>query len=403
MSTNLKKWNKIPIQGKNVIILTFIVLFLSYPYVFNRMISVPAEQVITIIFFLIIGMINLMVKKVKTLPLVINVIFLIQGIFWFLFFCYHSDSSYIVRIFFIITTYTILSILIKTDSLYEFISINNKIVTIQAILGSIGFCLILGGLIVSIGEYINIDNRPFKWYIITCSNMRVGNIIRPSGFFDEPGALAFWGIYALIFNFLFFKNKFIEYGLIIALITTLSMAYYIQIFLYIVFFKINRLKSILPLVCVLLILTSYIINSKNDNSLYLLTFERFENAANGETGRTELSELAYFYFLKSPLLGQGAKKIESIAYMNDNPFEIPAKDGLIGTIVMYLPLIILFIGCKNKYVRYSVIILTLGYLQRPFHINLMHYIMLYTFFTTCELKYGIKLYTFNLSLNKIRK
>lgn len=373
--------------GKIAIAISFIVLLLSYPYVFNRMISVPSEQILTIVALLGMILLNLMAKGNNSLPNVIKVFFLIQSFFWFLFFCYHSDSSYLVRFFFLILTIVITSTLVKTDSLKKFVYINNVVITVQSVLAALGFVFVLTGILSSLGEYTNIDSRSFSWYGITCSNVRLGNIIRVSGFFDEPGALAYWGIYALIFNKLFFENKRVEICLTMSLFFTLSAAYIVQIFAYLLCFNANKKWFVIVLISglVMALTLNYV---EGNEYLRYLTVDRFEGNAI-RSSRTELSEMAKGYFLSNPLMGIGARTMENSAYMSDNPYEIPAKDGIIGTLITYLPLLyILFKYITKKKVVFSILILGLGYLQRPFHINEMHYLMMYLFVTMVLLKYN---------------
>ena len=86
----------------------------------------------------------------------------------------------------------------------------------------------------------------------------------------------------------------------------------------------------------------------------------------------------------------GAQNLE-VKYGNvafDNPYEILAKDGIVGCFFTYLPIIFLVIKyLKKKEVMGAVIILSLNYLQRPFHMNEMHYLMLYLFCFVVILKY----------------
>lgn len=304
----------------------------------------------------------------------------------------HGDSSYITRIVLSLTAFFFIYSLLQNRSFLSFIKVNTIVITVQAILAGTAFVLFFLGFIQRGPSFVSVDGRDCFSFGLSFSNMVMASIGRMSGYFDEPGALAFWGIYALLFNALFIKNKIIEYGLIIGLVFTLSMAYFIQLAMYLLFFKTTNLKMLLPFMVIVLVGMSVIINTQNDNYLYRLTFERFENGIKGESSRTELTELAHSYYSRSPLIGNGAKKIDIIAYMNDNPYELPAKDGLIGTILIYLPLWIVFFSCKNKNVRYAVVILLVGYLQRPFHINLMHYLILYSFFVACEYTYRKKTY-----------
>ncbi len=390
---NVPKWSNVPTLGKISIALIVISLFLTYPYIFNIFFSVPSEQIILILSFILAIVIIRSEKNGASLPSVITLIFLTQGLFWFIYFYYHSDSSYLVRIFFLILTYVFLLMLVKTSSLNEFILINNNIITIQSVLSAITFCLVLTGIIDSFAEFTNTDGRTLFWYGFSCSNTRIGNIIRPSGFFDEPGALAYWGIYALVFNKLFYNNKKVEICLIIGLFFTLSVAYFIQIFFYFLFYS-SKKKSLLTLVIVG-ILSFFVYQYIESNEvLRYMTIDRFEGG-NIRSERNELSEMAKGYFIKNPLMGMGAKNMDDVGYLADNQYEILAKDGIIGTFITYLPffyLIMRFI--KNKKILSAVFILTLGYLQRPFHINEMHYLIMYIFVVMVVLNYGKKSKTY---------
>ena len=96
--------------------------------------------------------------------------------------------------------------------------------------------------------------------------------------------------------------------------------------------------------------------------------------------RSSLAEKAKAQFIKAPILGIGATKMEEMDYMADNPYEILAKDGIVGMFITYLPLMII-LYYKRKEFPYLAIafILFLGYMQRPFHINIHHYFILYLF------------------------
>ena len=116
--------------------------------------------------------------------------------------------------------------------------------------------------------------------------------------------------------------------------------------------------------------------------IYRFTIQRFE--INKKTGKLEgdnrsnLTALAKKHFFSAPILGIGAEKMAMMEYMSDNPYEIFAKDGIVGGFVTYLPLFVLFlIGCRQKEYLYAVLILFVGYQQRPFHVDFMHPLMLY--------------------------
>ena len=134
---------------------------------------------------------------------------------------------------------------------------------------------------------------------------------------------------------------------------------------------------------VIVVICSFVYVRGSGDSLYDLTFGRFETDQYGklETNRDVLMEKAKLMYRKSPTWGTGAENIEKMGeYIADNPYESLATDGIVGTIVIYLPLIILLLKNLNrKDIILSIIIIAAGYLQRPFHIVILHYIMLFSF------------------------
>lgn len=252
------------------------------------------------------------------------------------------------------------------------------------------FILIFCGLLSPITTFENVDGREAYCYGLTCSNYVVGNLIRIAGYFDEPGALAYWGVFALLFNKLFINNKIVEFTLVIGLFFTLSAAYFVQIVLYFIFFYFTHLKkNIIPLILILSLVFVGFQKLGTNDVVASYTVERFAGGKI-QSSRTELSMVAKRAFLKNPIVGCGAKKFESMQYMGDNPFEIPAKDGIVGLIITYLPLILVFLRYyKRKEVLFAALILSAGYLQRPFHIHILHSFMLYLFVILLYLKYKV--------------
>lgn len=374
-------WKNLSLYSKIVIIITFIILFSSYPYVFNRIIYLPDEQIISIACLLILIVSSIIFKKKIRIPVSVQSLCIIQIVTWFLFFLYHSDTSYLVRIFYLILTFMIIGLLNSTQSIKQFVWINNTIIAIQAVFAALGFVLVFIGVLNTVGVFTNTDGRQLDWFIITCSNTHMGNFIRASGYFDEPGALAYWGIFALLFNRLFFKNKIIEFSLLIGLLFTFSAAYFIQIIFYLLFFYSSNKKNLLIILLFgLICLIAF--QLLNESEIFTrLTIDRF-SGGEIKSERTELAEIAKGYFMNSPLMGIGAKNMENIGYMADNQYEILAKDGLIGAFITYLPYIYLCIKNRTrKIILLATFILGLGYLQRPFHINELHYLMMYLYVT----------------------
>ncbi|CDB11949.1 predicted protein [Bacteroides sp. CAG:633] len=368
-----------------VITLLLLLLFSSYPYVFCQFIPLPDVKTISITFLLVFLFMLLIMRKITIFPLIFTGIVIIQSCCWILFSIIHHDSTYITRVIFIFIAYLSLLCIYNTSfGIRNFSQLYSKFIFLMAFGGTICFFLVFLFSFTPFFNFNNQDGRTAYCFGLTCTNAYIGNVIRYAGYFDEPGAMAYWGIFALLSNRLFFYNRKFELYLMLLLTFTFSMAYYIQAFFYIAFFYIKEIKHFLILVLSALIIISGIYLTKDtDYDIYRFTIYRFEmDESIGElqgNNRAELTEKAKIQFKKEPIFGIGAQNLNDIDYMADNPYEILAKDGIVGTIVTYLPLMIMFIvGIKKeKSFLYASIILALGYLQRPFHVNIMHVIMLY--------------------------
>ena len=279
------------VYNRIVTVLIFIGILTTYPYIFDRFLPIPSMQLISA-GVLGILLVLLFCRKVNSLPTVFTVCVVIQMGVWLFYSVLHSETSYFTRIFFLLLTYVSILSLNSSFGVEDFVKKNNWLIAIQAILGLVAFLLIFIGVLPSIFSFENVDGRTAQCFGLTCSNAVYGNVIRSAGYFDEPGALAGWGIYALVFNALYIKNSKIEKMLIFGLISTLSMAYFIQLALYLVCFKLNFRKANLSLFILLFAIGYFVFILDGDNTLYDLTYGRFEmdKYGHGETAREVLME-----------------------------------------------------------------------------------------------------------------
>ncbi len=369
------------------LVFVFGYMFFTYPSVLPLILPVPGEIAMAIIMVCLFSLLLFLKSKIKVLPSCINFIVTVQIIVWMCYFYIHRDSSYITRIVYIGLAYlSILCIYNSVGGLKKFIR------SYDIILLSLGYCGVFTFFIVAITSmepliiYQNLDTRPGYWYGLSATNATILNFIRYSGIFDEPGAMAYWGMFAILFNKLYIKNKKIEIGLIITLSFTFSMAYYIQLFFYLCFYYIKSKKVFISFILMAAILCTGIYSLKDGEyaAIYKLTVSRFEQDDDGDLKGDTRSKMMYkakTQFLLNPIVGTGATKLAQMDYMGDNPFENLAADGIIGTITMYLPLILLFpLAQKKKELMFAIIILILGYFQRPYHTNYYHPLILYVFF-----------------------
>lgn len=369
----------------------------TYPYVFHILFNLPSDNVIDSIFFIVFFALCLIVNKKGVVPSSVIKLMAIQSFFWLLYSIVFYDTSYLVRIFLIILTYLCISLLCKYKDVVRYAKVNTAIFAIQGVLGVVGFILVYINVLQPILTYYYSEFRYLNWYVITCSNATIGNFIRVGGFFDEPGAFAFWGVFALVINKITIDNRKMEIVILISLLFTFSAAYFIILPLYLLFFYHSKIKTFAIVLLVLVPVIFIAFNSlSSDDNFMALTMERF-SGGEIKSSRYELADHTKEIFLKSPVFGVGAKELEKDTLTTDNPYEVLAKDGVLGFVITYLPLIYLLLRFRRKpEVLYSSTILFIDYMQRPFHINELHFFMLYFYCTVLVLKYE-KEFQYNLN------
>lgn len=376
-------------KSKVVTLTVLLALLCSYPYVFSRFFPIPDLNIIIAIELLILAMVNFQIKDKKPLPKTFKFVCAIQILFFVILGVYHLDVFYLMRFaLFVVIAYYSLSVINNSVGIAQFTHINNLWITLQAIMGFVGFILIIIGVLHPILEYTSDTYSGLDlFYGITTTNSIAGIIPRIAGFFDEPGAFAQWGIYSLVLNKLLKGSKKVELLLIVGLTVTFSLAYFLQLVLYFIAFYCSNIRKIITFGVSLSIFGVIAYNNiPQDSDLYYLTLRRVEtNNGSLETNRDDLAEAAKKEFVKSPVMGCGYSNIinSSKGEVFDNPYETLATSGIIGTFALYLPLLVILIKYRKNGAWQAVLILTIGYLQRPFHVQYIHYLMMYMLFCLC--------------------
>lgn len=374
-------------------LIILLMLLSMYPYIFQLFFGFPKENVMGVVFFGIIFLYCLTIKRrQRGMPNELTAIMIIQSIAWLFYYAMFNDTSYFTRIFFIVLTFLSLSMLLWKDSFFKFLDINNKFLAIQGVLGIIAFVLVFIGVLQPLISIVNENGYgSINFYGLTCSNAVFDNFMRVGGYFDEPGAFAFWGVFALVFNKLTTDNRKLEIVLLISLLFTFSAAYFIVLPIYFICFYSTKLKSTILMLVIFIPIVFIASRTLSSNSVFLhYTVERFSGGQIRST-RYDQTDDTKQVFLQSPVFGQGGRKLELMGgnHFSDNPYEILAKDGIVGFIITYLPLFYVILRYRRKKnVLFSSGILLIDYMQRPFHMNEMHYLMLYLFCSLVILKYG---------------
>lgn len=280
---------------------------------------------------------------------------------------------------------------------FDFWKYNNRFIFIQTILSTICFILIGAGILKPLITILIGDKFVYFWG--GCfSKSYIGNLIRPSGFLDEPGALASWAIFAIIFNYAFIKDKVIDKLLPYFTVSTLSVAYFIQLSLFLVLKNSRKIYRVIPIIAIVFFAVLGVNLTKGtDFDLYEKTIARLEY--DEETGiagnsRQASMENAKAIFLEKPVFGIGSANLgnenvgDRSSRVSDNPYEILAKDGIVGYVISYLPLIMVLFINKRREIFVCLIVLFVGYQQRPLHVNFMHdmYIWSFLLFTYMDAK-----------------
>jgi len=380
------------------LILTWLLLTSAAPFTFYLIPGHPYKILTAAVLILLIGII-LIKRQIKILDWPLFFIILLQAIYACAAYLYHQDPLYLNLLIFYVSaliTYLFLGSYIKI------MSFAGSVIGVMLIMGAMGavvFVLGLLGLIQPFTFHLNADGRTAFNFLLTFSNSVIvfgkAMIIRVAGYFDEPGTFAFFTIYALAMNKLSFDKKWVEAGLIIFGLFTLSMYFYISLVLYFIFFHFN-IRSIRSMLSAMLIMIALIatLSATNNNAymkLYELTFDRF--SISDESGkivkgdnRSDLMANAAYYISDAPLMGQGMSNArDNLPFLGANILGPLAINGIIGFFFIFLPVwymcAIAFFPLRGQWVFDSkmagcALLILVNYLQRPDVIGLFNYIVI---------------------------
>lgn len=347
--------------------------------------------------FMLFKIINRNNIKINELTLMI----ILFQILFFLFLNYYHDDLYyfnlVIQLFFMSIAYIFIINFIGIKAFS--ISILNFMYVIS-IFGIVTFVLIIIFNLQPFHLYFNPDGRVAYSYILSFTNAlyQFGDytLLRLAGYFDEPGTYAFYLMYTLILNKLTINNRKFEVMFILAGVLTFSMAFYMQLILYMIGFYFNKKNLLYGILAffILILLIIYIDANNGENiffsQLYELTLGRFElddNSGNFKgDNRSEQFILAYKLFVEHPFFGNGATfLVESNHYVNAIFLGVFASEGIIGFLFIFLHVIYMYIllfkrTFENKktffpYLTISMLLL-IQYIQRPYVIGYFTYLII---------------------------
>lgn len=365
--------------------LCWVLLFSGYPVVFSYALGI--SYMLPLLAGVLILTASYLSRPYLKSIVTLNRLFYANILFWSFLIVYHNDFSYISNIFQVVVIYIFyLTVYNKVGEL-KFATQYINVIKIISLIGAVSMVLVFLFNIPPIITYSAHDGRPAVLFPFTATNVYYASshpIIRFSGIFDEPGALAFFSMYALLLNRCIFNNIKTEKILIIAPLFTFSVAHILTVAFYCLLFKVKKISSFIQiaLCCVFIVLLLRSLKGSELDSIYKLTIYRFEQNDSGDFQGDNRSQCAYNaleYFKSKPIIGFGKSFFnDRISEVGFNIFFIGAMFGIIGYMCIYS---ILWWGIWSSlryYVRthdslflkcYAVILLNL--LQRPMISNIL--------------------------------
>jgi len=239
----------------------------------------------------------------------------------------------------------------------------NKVVDIASILllmivigGVIGFVLAFLGT-PSLLDFPNPDGRPNQFFYTTLSNAVMGDIIRPSGIYDEPGALSLYICAIAAMRHLLGKNNKLTWALLVLGFVTLSLAHLIYVFFHFMAERLTK-QNVLSFVLIFLIAVSAVFLTGFNSVLEEKLFHRL--VVSEETGSIEGDNRSFRMFNAIELMETDSKIIffggdPSCRFdgnmcktlfppIGENPLTPLFTNGLLVAWPFYLTLLTLFIS-----------------------------------------------------------
>ena len=370
-----------------------LILLSFYPYeIANAYYPIDTTNIrVTFALCLVLTPIALLKSK-KKLPSAFIACLVVMVIGSMLSFFVSGDKYYYHKLIVLYAAFCLIVVVYNSIGYRQFFNLYNRWILIMAILGCVGFIIALAGvppITTFIGKE---DGRTVYSWIITFTKTPPVGFIRYAGFFDEPGAMGYWGCFALAVNRLLIKDKKLERILLIALVFTFSMGYVLQAIAYIIMFSLSGSKIkeriVYVMIAVTLLIGIYSTRGSSYSFIYDESIGRIEEMFNASsdllsfegTSREKLVEDSKNAFHDHPVWGIGWP-IDNTEYIGDNYYETLAHDGIVGMIYQYFPYILLLLWAfrrRDWEVIYIVIFLALAIFHRPIHSNMLTYFIFYS-------------------------
>ncbi len=159
------------------------------------------------------------------------------------------DARYTLASMFLIFSLFLLQF---TDSraVEQFLTLATALMLVLLIGAIIGFVLALNG-VQPLFEIANSDGRPNYFFYTTFSTVRWGNVIRPSAFYDEPGAFSFMICAVAALRHLRGRDTRVTWVMLAMGFITLSLAHLVYVLLHAMAERL-RIRNVVGIVVTLL-------------------------------------------------------------------------------------------------------------------------------------------------------
>jgi len=364
------------------LIILWIFIMSTSPFIFSNLGLYPDKILFGML--LAIMIISLIAdKNIEISDIYLLIVIYLQALYFFiLFIIWDQELSYLQTSIQFITCAILYLFITKYIGFEKTIKSFLLLITAMSVLAVIAFFLALLGWLQPTFLYDRNADEKIYSYILTFTNVvyffNGFEFIRPSGFFTEGGELAFFITHAFLINKISINNKWVEILLIVSGIFTLSLAFYLSMALYYLFFFLNKknLYKVIIIVSIIIIVFWALSILKNYSSpvktFYYLTIDRFSISGNSGqlikgNNRTSIISQGIEYFYINPIFGSG------FSYTwNNFPLAIASimgpliSFGIVGTFFLFLHVIylsiisVIKIKCANinlDFVKIAIILL----------------------------------------------
>jgi hypothetical protein len=171
---------------------------------------------------------------------------------------YWLDARYAFSPIFLIFALFLLQ-LSDTQAMDRFLTIATGLMLVLLVGGIIGFVLASNG-VQPLFEISNSDGKSNFFFYTTFSRLQWGNIIRPAGIFDEPGAFSFMICAVCALRHLYGRDSRVTWLLLGAGFLTLSLAHLVYVIIHAMAenFRLRNLAGIIAMLIPIILLAGYL-------------------------------------------------------------------------------------------------------------------------------------------------